>query len=437
MKSISCRVGMMIAILLLALTVVNTTRCYSYTDVRVYGAVTDETGMPVPETSVTFISTSDTTGTMTDDSGMYSVTLSSVSTGVHDKPRPDMFLLHQNYPNPFNPETIISYELSLASQVKLDIYNIMGQHVRSLVKGYEEQGAHGVRWDGCDENGKGLAAGVYLYRLQAGNTHQTRKMLLMDGGTGSIGHESENTSYNIVSARKAAATADYTVVVKAENYVTYDDYNVPIRGDMQLDFSLQRKSDSTICGTVNYRECDDCIINNMGGIIHPFKIIVYDSYDYEIPLAETAIEYPDHTFEITGLPESMVDIVIQGDDIFAYKVSEKNLKRGENIIETKYITIQYKNGRLILGTSFFYQLKKAEYDSLAALEIAHDYGCKFRTSLFTLTTYAAALSSDRVFEIFEIIRQLNNDQRIYLAEPDLVIPLNLPDDFIDLTGCVR
>ena len=182
MKSTSCRIGIMVIFLLLSLAVVYTTRCYAYNDVRVYGAVSDETGAPVPEASVTFISASDTTVTTTDDAGMYSVMLSSVSTGVSDEPCPGMFLLHQNYPNPFNPSTVIEYELMRRSNVRLEIFNMAGQVVRILRNGEEEPGGHRALWNGCDENGNASAAGVYLYRLTADGFRQAKKMVLLDGG---------------------------------------------------------------------------------------------------------------------------------------------------------------------------------------------------------------------------------------------------------------
>ncbi len=87
---------------------------------------------------------------------------------------PTTFSLEQNYPNPFNPRTTISYSLPEASQVTLDIYNILGQKVATLVDEYQEAGEHQVNW-----NSTGQSSGIYFYRLKAGEATEARKMLLL------------------------------------------------------------------------------------------------------------------------------------------------------------------------------------------------------------------------------------------------------------------
>lgn len=87
---------------------------------------------------------------------------------------PDRTLLYQNYPNPFNPTTVISYELSSAATVRLDIYNIIGQHISTLVQGDQTAGAHHINFDAT-----GLATGIYLYRLQANEKILSRSMMLV------------------------------------------------------------------------------------------------------------------------------------------------------------------------------------------------------------------------------------------------------------------
>ncbi len=89
------------------------------------------------------------------------------------------FQLAQNFPNPFNPSTTITYRIPEAALVTLTVYNALGQVVRTLVNAVQLAGRHQVVWDGRDERGREVAAGVYLYRLQAGSFQQTRKMLLV------------------------------------------------------------------------------------------------------------------------------------------------------------------------------------------------------------------------------------------------------------------
>jgi hypothetical protein len=92
---------------------------------------------------------------------------------------PSGFSLSNNYPNPFNPETKIGYSLSKSSQVKLEIFNVLGQRIRTLVDEHQTAANREVVWDGKDENGKEVSSGVYLCKLQAGDLVQTKKMVLI------------------------------------------------------------------------------------------------------------------------------------------------------------------------------------------------------------------------------------------------------------------
>ena len=92
---------------------------------------------------------------------------------------PTEFRLYQNMPNPFNPTTIIRYALPTASEVQLVIYNMLGQKVKTLVKGRQDAKLHQIQWDGTNDNGVKVASGIYLYHLKADNFVSTRKMILM------------------------------------------------------------------------------------------------------------------------------------------------------------------------------------------------------------------------------------------------------------------
>jgi C-terminal processing protease CtpA/Prc len=94
--------------------------------------------------------------------------------------QPTQFELRQNYPNPFNPSTVITYQLPLNSKVRLEVYNIAGQLVRTLVdRRQQSAGAHTIAWDGRDESGRPLASGVYVYRLEAAGWVDSQKMILL------------------------------------------------------------------------------------------------------------------------------------------------------------------------------------------------------------------------------------------------------------------
>jgi hypothetical protein len=84
------------------------------------------------------------------------------------------FTLHQNYPNPFNPETIISYNLSVSSNVDLSIYNVLGQKVATLVRGKQKAGNYQVKWNATD-----FASGIYFSCLISDGRMQVRKIMLI------------------------------------------------------------------------------------------------------------------------------------------------------------------------------------------------------------------------------------------------------------------
>jgi hypothetical protein len=93
---------------------------------------------------------------------------------------PTSFALHQNFPNPFNPSTTLNYDLDAASHVKLEVFNVLGQQVSTLVDQYQDAGYYSVQWDGMDDSGAPVATGVYFYRVNAGdNKVETKKMMLL------------------------------------------------------------------------------------------------------------------------------------------------------------------------------------------------------------------------------------------------------------------
>ena len=90
---------------------------------------------------------------------------------------PDKLTLKQNFPNPFNPTTTISYFLPEEGLTVLKIYNVMGQEVRTLYNGHRKAGLYHEVWDGRSNSGAVVSSGIYIYRLQAGATILSRKML--------------------------------------------------------------------------------------------------------------------------------------------------------------------------------------------------------------------------------------------------------------------
>jgi len=97
---------------------------------------------------------------------------------TEDIVEPQTFILSQNYPNPFNPTTTISYTLPKTADVTLTIYNVVGQKVRTLINDKKQTaGVYTIQWNGENDYGKSVASGVYVYRLQASDFIQSRKMI--------------------------------------------------------------------------------------------------------------------------------------------------------------------------------------------------------------------------------------------------------------------
>lgn len=92
---------------------------------------------------------------------------------------PQRFVVHQNRPNPFNPVTTISYEVPSASRVTLTIFNVSGQHVRTLVDEAVSPGVYSARWDGRSDHGLEMASGIYYYEVTAGELSSRHKMTLL------------------------------------------------------------------------------------------------------------------------------------------------------------------------------------------------------------------------------------------------------------------
>ncbi len=92
---------------------------------------------------------------------------------------PDGFTLAQNYPNPFNPSTQINYAIARSGRTQVEIFNILGTKVRTLVNEMQPAGTYRVRWDGKNDGGAVVANGVYVYRLRAGSFVDMKKMLFV------------------------------------------------------------------------------------------------------------------------------------------------------------------------------------------------------------------------------------------------------------------
>ena len=109
----------------------------------------------------------------------YDSTWVGIKNNTTESPIPENFQLLQNYPNPFNAGTMIRYELPQPAKVRLVIYNLLGQRVKSLVQGQQSAGKYSINWDGTSDAGRPVASGIYIYRISVDNYVQSRKMMLL------------------------------------------------------------------------------------------------------------------------------------------------------------------------------------------------------------------------------------------------------------------
>ena len=93
--------------------------------------------------------------------------------------KPILTALIGNFPNPFNPSTMISFEVQGSRFVNIEVFNIRGQKVKTLVNGYFGTGVHSVVWNGDDDNGSAVSSGVYFYRMETSGGSEVRRMVLM------------------------------------------------------------------------------------------------------------------------------------------------------------------------------------------------------------------------------------------------------------------
>jgi len=88
-------------------------------------------------------------------------------------------LMLSNFPNPFNPSTTIQYTLAQPGPIRLGIYNLRGQLIRTLVQASQPAGTHQINWDGRDEHGLQVASGIYLASLSSSGRTANHRMMLM------------------------------------------------------------------------------------------------------------------------------------------------------------------------------------------------------------------------------------------------------------------
>ena len=161
-------------------------------------------------------------GTTADEAGHFALPLQVFST-ARGTAQPTDFVLGQNYPNPFNPSTVIPYEIPASAHVRLEVFNLLGQRLATLVDGVRQAGAHTAQWDGTDAAGRAVGAGVYIYRLSGGGVTVSRRMVLVDGQAGipAVGTAVQGTVWSVVEGSVEADGPVYGLTVSGQGLVPY------------------------------------------------------------------------------------------------------------------------------------------------------------------------------------------------------------------------
>lgn len=194
--------------------------------ITVHGYVEDATGVKISAVLVQFINEYnwDTTSTISDDNGRYEVDLEVGSVSIKEKKieKADKFRLYQNHPNPFNPGTHISFELPEQAKVKITVYDLLGRKIKVLTDTSHPAGKSEICWDGTNRSGCPVSAGIYFYMLESERYRESRKMLLLDGGSS---YSNSNTDYHplkiINKISKDTNTDKYTITATKDGYHSY------------------------------------------------------------------------------------------------------------------------------------------------------------------------------------------------------------------------
>ena len=199
------------------------------------GRVRLESGEPVADAQVRLFDMTDLrqgaiARAMTDGRGYFALPLAALG----GQALPARFALGPNYPNPFNPSTIIPYQLAASSAVRLEVFNLLGQHIATLVDGERPAGFHTATWHATDAAGRAVGAGVYIYRMMVGVESQTGRMVLLDGQAG----VSAGAAASVMPGASGIGGSDgadaqvYGLIVSGSGLVPYVDSSFRVEAGM-------------------------------------------------------------------------------------------------------------------------------------------------------------------------------------------------------------
>ena len=199
------------------------------------GRVRLASGEPVADAQVRLFDLSDLrqgaiAHAMTDGTGYFALPLAALV----GRRLPERFALGPNYPNPFNPSTIIPYQLVASAQVRLEVFNLLGQRIATLVDGERPAGFHTATWHATDAADRAVGAGVYIYRMTVDMERQTGRMVLLDGqaGLSAVRVSSVIPGASSVGGSNGAESQVYGLLVSGAGLAPYVDSSFRVESGM-------------------------------------------------------------------------------------------------------------------------------------------------------------------------------------------------------------
>ena len=224
------------------------------------GRVRLESGEPVADAQVRIFDMTDLrqgaiARALTDGTGYFALPLAALGGPA----LPARFALGPNYPNPFNPSTIIPYQLAVSSQVRLEVFNLLGQHLATLVEGERPAGFHTATWHAVDGAGRAVGAGVYIYRMMVGAESQTGRMVLIDGqaGVSAGGSASVMPGASGIGGSDGESEQVYGLIVSGSGLVPYVDSSFQVEAGM-VPVELVVSSGPHSAGKITDDDCAFC-----------------------------------------------------------------------------------------------------------------------------------------------------------------------------------
>ena len=224
------------------------------------GQVRLESGEPVADAQVRIFDMSDLrqgaiARALTDGTGYFALPLAALG----GQALPARFALGPNYPNPFNPSTIIPYQLAASAAVRLEVFNLLGQRITTLVDGERPAGFHTATWHAVDGAGRAVGAGVYIYRMMVGAEIQTGRMVLIDGqaGVSAGGSASVMPGASDIGGSDGEGAQVYGLIVSGSGLVPYVDSSFRVEAGM-APVELVVSSGQHSAGKVTDDDCAFC-----------------------------------------------------------------------------------------------------------------------------------------------------------------------------------